>query len=315
MTQAMTTAGTGQSLDNVIPVYIAEVDYLPEHTQVAAKAVHTVSLPARNGLTYNAPVLGNLTASVLVSGVIFDSPSELVDGNWSCSPREVGVQTLWPDRDARIINFELAGAMAKLTVEAIEYKREIDLMSLYPGFSQQMGSGTAPATANIISAGKVRVMRGLTTSSRGVTPRSSGLKSSGPYFAILHAYHQHDLFGQTVGLAGTSQLTGAVVANYPATAGISEIQARWFRDHFGGDVAGATVLFSGNLPITNSKTHGVIMSKQATRMVQFQGMQRYKDRTKDGRATLLTVWVDYGFGEFEDGWGIDLYLDATAPDN
>jgi len=302
-------------IDQAITAYVAELRMTMEHDAMMANLIDTQRLPKKRGRTYTEPWVGAISSAALTDGIEFNSPTVINDYAFTITPGEQGVQVLWTHRMADSIDFNFAEVAGKMMGNAINYGIEQTLLALLDGFGGSLGSGTAPLTAGIISAAMAFVEPGIAAS--GATARTgartTGDPLGGPYAVVAHPFNRHDLFGQLVGVGGTTQLTGAVVGNYPAAAGLTDPQMQILRGHYAGDVAGAGCFFTGNLPIASNVVKGAVFSKMALIYLKYREMIDKRVETDDGRATKHTMVIDIGAGERSDTGGIELNIDATAP--
>ena len=313
-------------LDNMRRTMIAEAQLVQEHKEVMARLVATKRLPKNMGTTYNMPYLGAITAASLTDGVELDSPQQITDTNVSFTPAEVGVQVLWTKRLNLVITEDFPRLAADLMMNAIEYKRDTDLLGQLDSFNGIAGAagtafhhGLAAAAVNAVREGRTaNVTSGSVTGRTGA--RTTGDPPTGqPIRIVLHERNRYDLVVQYGGLAALVQGTGTMAAgtamNSVGAGGTSEYEQRWRETYFTGfQIMGAEVFVDNNLTIDSSDDiKGGVFAREAIQHITFQGVQDYQVPTQDGRAIKHTIWVDYGYGEYNDAWGRELYVDATAP--
>ena len=74
------------------------------------------------------------------------------------------------------------------------------------------------------------------------------------------------------------------------------------------------VFQAGNLSVDASgDAKGGVFSKESVVLVMFKDWAVERERDASLRAWELNVVADYGFGEYEDTWGVEMYFDAAAP--
>lgn len=313
-------------LDNMRRTFIAEAQLVQEHKGVMDRLVATRRLPKQEGTTYNMPYLGAITASSLTDGVLFDAPQQITDTNVQFTPAEVGVQVLWTRRLNLVITEDFPRLAADLMMNAIEYKRDTDLLGQLDSFDGIAGAAGTAVYHGLIAAGvnAVREGRAATVTSGSPVARTGARTTGDPpvgqkISVVLHDRCAYDLSVQYGGLANVAAGSGSMAA---ATQSISvspgnggSYEQQWRETHMTEfKIRGAQVYVDDNLSIDASDDiKGGIFAQQAIQHITFQGVQDYQERTPDGRAVLHTIWVDYGFGEYNDAWGRELYVDATAP--
>ncbi len=312
-------------LDNMRRTMIAEAQLVQEHKEVMAKLVATRRLPKQQGTTYNMPYLGAITAASLTDGVEFDSPQQITDTNVSFTPAEVGVQVLWTKRLNLVITEDFPRLAADLMMNAIEYKRDTDLLGQLDSFAGIAGAagtafhhGLAAAAVNAVREGRTaNVTSGTVVARTGA--RTTGDPPTGqPISIVLHERNRYDLTVQYGGLAAVAQGTAVAAGTAQSSVGAGgtgSYEQRWRETYFTGfKIMGAEVYVDNNLTIDSSDDiKGGVFAREAIQHITFQGVQDYQVTTDDGRAVKHTIWVDYGFGEYNDSWGRELYVDATAP--
>lgn len=312
-------------LDNMRRTMIAEAQLVQEHKEVMAKLVATRRLPKQQGTTYNMPYLGAITAASLTDGVEFDSPQQITDTNVSFTPAEVGVQVLWTKRLNLVITEDFPRLAADLMMNAIEYKRDTDLLGQLDSFAGIAGAagtafhhGLAAAAVNAVREGRTaNVTSGTVVARTGA--RTTGDPPTGqPISIVLHERNRYDLTVQYGGLAAVAQGTAVAVGTAQSSVGAGgtgSYEQRWRETYFTGfKIMGAEVYVDNNLTIDSSDDiKGGVFAREAIQHITFQGVQDYQVTTDDGRAVKHTIWVDYGYGEYNDAWGRELYIDCTAP--
>ena len=301
------------SVNDAMETFIADADFIREHKGIMKGLVDKKDLPKRKGTTWNEPYFGSISAQALYDGDEFDSPTEITDDKITITPGEVGVQVLWTNRMALTITEEFARIAADLCMNAIEYKIDTDLLGQLDSFSTAIGGSTTSLSAGLISAGRATLMGGRTGTKR-TGARTTGEPAPLPINAVIHPFGEHDLAMQLAGVSGapTQYTTTAIPGNFGGQS-LTEYNRKNLEEAYVAKVRGVNVYCDGNLTIASNAVKGGVFAKRAIVMVNFQGVQEYRVRTVDGRAVRHTVWVDYGFGERADNWGVELAHDATAP--
>lgn len=309
-------ATTSASIRNMFRTFIAEAMYTAEHLGVMDKSIDTKRLPLRMGTRYNEPYFGALVATDIPENLEFDNPQVVGDANISITPQERGCQVLWPDRLSDAMTESLPSIVGKLLSRAIEYKRDVDLLTMLDAVGGSLGGGTAACTVGIIHAALSAIREGIPLS--GATARtgarSTGEPATSPLRVVLHERHRHDLMGQLSGLGGVpTQITGSAVTINYAGQSLTDYNARWVEQYYVGHIAGAMMLIDNNIPIVSNAAKGGAFERDAFVQVTYRGLRDYTARSNDGRFYKQTVIADYGFGIRKDVGGVELHLDATAP--
>lgn len=316
---AGTTITTTQ-IDNLSQTFIAKALETREHTGVMDKLVDTKRLPNGYGSTYNEPYIGSISAAALTDGLEFDSPVSFTDTNVTVTTGEVGVQTLITKRTNDVVKENLMAIAGRLMSNAIAYKRDTDLLALMDGFGGSFGSGTATLVVGHITSALAMLRSGRAASggTARTGARTTGDPAPAPYYAVIHEWQRRALAAQLSGVFAVSSDaaigTTAPSMNFTGRAGgISDYQAKWIEEHYLGTIDGCKVIIDNNLPISSSATKSGVFSKEALINLMFRNMVHKTVETDDGRAVKTTLVDDYGTGERNDIWGIELNIACVAP--
>ena len=311
-----TAPTTSASINDMLRTFIAEAQFVQEHKGVMDKIIDTQSLPKKWGRTWNEPYLNALDAVDLVENSVFDSPQQISDATTQITPSEKGCQILWPHRLNDVITENLPTIGGKLIANALEYKRDTDLLTLLDGFGGSLGSGTAAASVGIIDAALTAIREGRAINS-GVArtgARATGDPATSPLRVVLQERHRHDLMSQLSGVGtAAGNTTSAIGAMNFAGQMLSEYNRKWIETYYICHVAGAMVVVDNNLTIDGSnQVKAGAFEEEALVQVKFRGIKEKQFETADGRFMQQTVVIDYGYGERKDVGGVELHLDATA---
>jgi hypothetical protein len=316
----VTGVTTTTQIDKAVNTYVAKALEVREHAPVMMRLMDTRTLPRGEGGTYHEPWFAALTAVALTDGEEYDSPERLGDEETTYVPGEVGSQVLITKRTNDIVSENLFAIAGRLQTNAVETKRDTDNLSLLDGFAASVGSGTATLVAGHIGAAAAIIRSGLAPSGSALRTgaRSTGDPPEGPIYAVVHEYNRYDLASQFSGLmrigSDATIGTNAAVNSFTNNGGMtSEIQRRWVEEHVAGKVHGVSVITDGNLAIASTAIKGAVFAKEALVHLRFRGINKKQVETDDGRAIKMTLVDDYGYGERNDAWGIELHLDASAP--
>ncbi len=278
---------TSASIGDVVDTVIAEARRTQLHRTVMEPVVRTYRVARGEGDQLEIPKFGTVTASALTEGVDMANPQTLTTTKLVISPAEVGAQIVVTDRALRTATEDMARAAGRVLGDAIAKKLDQDLLGLLDGFGTSLGGAGVNVTMGHLRAAVSRL-------------HGAGEPAPGPFQAVLHPYQAHDL-------AADISPTGT----YPVPSGISQtvLENHWVARAFGVDVFQA-----GNLSVDASDdAKGGVFSKEAIVLVIFKNWAVERERDASLRAWELNVVADYGFGEYEDSWGVEVYFDAAAP--
>lgn len=311
---------TTTQIDNMSQTFIAKALETREHSPVMDKLVDTKTLPKGHGIAWNEPYVGSISASALTEGEEFDSPSQFTDTNIQITVGEVGVQVYIPKRSNDRVKEDLYGIAGRLMSNAIEYKRDTDLLGLLDGFGGSLGSGTATLVAGHITsaASSIRAGRAQSGGTARTGARSTGDPVTGPIHCVVHEYQRRALAAQFSGLfSGSSD--GAISTTAPTQnfgtnrVGLSDWQVRWIKDHYRGQVDGIDIIVDNNLTIASNAAKGGVFGEMALVHVKYRAPFTKRVETDDGRLIKMTMVDDYGYGERNDIWGVELNVAAVTP--
>ena len=278
---------TSSSIGHVVDTVIAEARRTQMHRTVMEPLVRTYRVSKGAGDRLEIPKFGTVTAGALVEGTDMTNPQTLTTTKLTITPAEVGAQIVVTDRALRTAREDMSRAAGRVLGDAIAQKLDKDLLGLLDGFSTSLGGAGTNITMGHLRAAVSRL-------------HGAAQPAPKPHFAVLHPYQAHDL-------AADISPTGT----YPVPSGISQtvLENHWVTRAFGVDVFQA-----GNLTVdANDDAKGGLFSKEAIVLVVFKDWAVERERDASLRAWELNVVADYGFGEYEDSWGVELLFDAATP--
>ena len=278
---------TSSSIGHVVDTVIAEARRTQMHRTVMEPLVRTYRVSKGAGDRLEIPKFGTVTAGALVEGTDMTNPQTLTTTKLTITPGEVGAQIVVTDRALCTAREDMSRAAGRVLGDAIAQKLDKDLLGLLDGFSTSLGGAGTNITMGHLRAAVSRL-------------HGAAQPAPKPHFAVLHPYQAHDL-------AADISPTGT----YPVPSGISQtvLENHWVTRAFGVDVFQA-----GNLTVdANDDAKGGLFSKEAIVLVVFKDWAVERERDASLRAWELNVVADYGFGEYEDSWGVELLFDAATP--
>lgn len=312
-TSNMTSSAT---LDNVIRTFIAEAQLIQEHKGAMDKIVQSVRLPKKQGKVYHRPYFNTLDAVDLSENSEYDDPQGISDTDFSVTITEKGCQVMWPYRLNDYITENLPTVAGKLIANALEYKRDTDLLTLLDSSGASLGSsGTLTLTVGLVNAALNAIREGIPLSggTARTGARSTGEPATSPLRIVLQERQRYDLMSQLSGLSGTpSQVTtGAAVMNYAGQM-LGDYNQKWIETYYQFHLNGAMVVVDNNISTSGNVAKGGVFSEDAYLQVTYRGIKEKNVESDDGRFTKQTVTVDYGYGVEIDPQTVELYTEATA---
>lgn len=289
----MATGVTGTSaLADSLQFIIDSARVVRPYAAVMPKLVERHTLAANTGLSFDEISLSQLTATNVTENMVMDNPQELVDTLFSVTPIMTGIHTVITRRAQRRIATETKAKIGVLAQQAMETKKDKDLLIVLDGATTSLGGAGSTFSAGLVSAGVSRIL-GNTTEG-----------ADGEIFTVIHPFQLKDVQDDIVAGIGT----------YTIPAGLTE---ETFRRGFSGSLFGSNVFTDGNITIDASDdAKGGVFARMAMVMVEGMSPTAYTEflPAKGGGADALWMYDEYALGERSAGnWLYELYSDALAP--
>lgn len=249
--------------------------------------------------TYNSPKMPGVTAFGLVEGV--DMVSEtLIDSNVAISATEVGVSVELTNKMLRTVNRDdFLRNSGRAMASAINVKQEQDYATVVDGFGTTVGLDGAPATLGQLGAALAQLRNNSEPINEAMMRGVS---------AVMSPYGWHDI----------SQMlfpTGSGDSHAPMTAPPEAIATRTFGRYWPvGEYFGTPLKVSTNLVTSGSNVRAGVWHREAGLIYEFMPVDlAVDDSDKSMRSIELSMVIDYGFGEINDGFGREWDHDNSAP--
>jgi len=285
----ITTTG---SLNDSLPFIINSARVIRPYAGIMTKLVERHTLAAGEGMAFDEVALNQLLATNVTENTILDNPQMLVDSLFSTIPQMAGIHTIMTRRASRRISTAVKGKIGVLAQQAMETKKDKDLLAILDGASVSLGGAGATFSAGLVSAAAARIR--YNTSERG----------EGELFTVLHPFQLKDVQDDIVAGVGT----------YTIPTGLTEDT---FRRGFSGTLFGTNVFVSGNIAVDGSDdAKGGVFVREALVLVQGASPTAFTEflPAVGGGADALWMYDDYALGERSAGnWLIELYSDVTPP--
>ncbi len=236
-------------------------------------------------------------AEDLSDGVDMTSAQQIANTYTDLTCSEIGVKAIVTDKLIRQMNESVFNMCGKLLGDSMGRKVEKDGNALFDGFSTSLGAAGTAITTGYIATAVTRLESGVATATSGSTEPAPR-----PYAYVGHPF-QVKIIMDSVAKVGT----------YPLPEGWS---AQMLRDYWKGsfDIYGLPVFAQGLLTIdASADCKGAIFSKEAIGYIVAK--EAYTERQRDAslRAWELVHVQDSDWAEIDDGYGIEMYFDATTP--
>lgn len=275
------------------PKFIAPARMTLEQKGVMEQLVDSETLPDGEGEDFNTPKFGTLTAQAVTEGIELNNPQLLSTTSSKITPGEVGIEVLITDKTQRALKGNIIARAGELMGDAMARKLDQDLLGLLDGFSTSLVGANTALKPGYISAGFANITGNTTEPGQP------------PVYTVLHPFSYNAM------IASLIPLSSSAVGN-PVPKGISEYV---LENYFKMDLFNTKIFTDGNLTIDSSAD--VKSGMFARRALQFiktsKRMSHEEKRIPGARSTEYYVFSEYGYGEYQDAWGVELYCDATAP--
>jgi len=259
--------------------------------------VWRIAKKLHDGKNTNIPVWGNISAHLLNEAVDMVASETMDDTLVTITPQEVGCKLIITDKVQRDNNEDVKSAAGRLLGNAMEVKRDQDLLGLFSSASTTLGAGGA-ATLGQVAAARA-ILKG--------NPVSSGGPAPGGLAYVIHPYVELDLadvFTPVIPAAGTttamgSSLTDDVLKNYMV-----------------GRIMGMPLIEDGNIAAAAGTCHGGIFATGEGGGIILATANEWSvepERDASLRATELNIVGEYGVGVYNSVWIVDMNHDATLP--
>ena len=248
----------------------------------------------------NIPVWGRNNAVALTEGVDINTPQQLSVTVQSITASEHGIMTFVSDRLTRQNNEDILSHVGDVQGGALGRLLEDDLIVLFDGFSNSIGSAGSYLTFYHV-AGAVSYLKTDNNSSYGMAPGTPN--------GVFHPEQIRAFVQEVTGIQGGGS-TG--MAAQPIPEGVtSEVIQNYFRGN--EKVFGVPIYQSGVLSRDGSgDTKGAVFVPQAIALAMAHEMEAEQERDASLRGTEVVMVGEWGEAEVADPWGVEMLGAADA---
>ena len=288
---------TGQVLADTIPTVLESARDTEQFTAVMSGLVWRIQKQLHDGKNINVPTFGTVTARDLTEGIDNVVSETMSDSSITVTPREVGCKLILTDKLVRDNNEDVKAAAGRILGNAMEVKRDQDLLLNLASAATTLGAG-GTATLGQIAAARA-ILKG--------NPVASGGPAPGTPYIVHHPYVTLDfvdIFTPLVPIAGSSQISqGGAIAD--------EV----IRNYGQGRLFGMPYIEDGNIDITSiaNTAKGGVFIRDFMILATANEWSVEPERDASLRATELNITGEYGSGIYIDDWGVTMNHDALLP--
>ena len=279
---------------NTFPRLILETKLTLSQIGAMKQAVTTIPLEPGNGLQIHIPTWTQPTAYTLTEGIDMAQAQQISDADFSVTVAEnAGVQVILTRLAMRAMKGDTMQMAARSMANALEKKRDQDLLSLNSGFSAGLGSAGTVMGIGHLMAGKVR----LQNNTRPIEGAIQG---------VFHPYQLHGLYEDLL------TVSSGALGSIGLSAG--SMQEELIRNYEMFNLAGIAMTSDPNITVDGSDDAvGAMFAKMALIYVPFEDEDLEDEYDSSMRATELNLVATYGYGEYADTWGRTMTFDAATP--
>lgn len=279
----MANEATTTALNDLISPLVAEALFVASEKSIMRNIVRNFVMPQNSGKVLQVPIYSQPAAAAVAEATDLANTA-VTTSKADLTVSEVGIMTTLTDLSANVSESDVVRDLGRLFGEAIAKKMDVDLLTLFDGFSVTIGAADAAVTPALIfnAAAKLRTL---------------GLPVDETY-AVLHPTVAYDLKS---GLTNT-------FAGLP-----SDLSNEAMRNGFVGQIAGIKIFESGNMPNTGTggDFKGAVFHKDALGLAMLQDIKIATQRDESLRATEIVATAVYGVGELHDTYGVEVLADSS----
>jgi hypothetical protein len=293
------TISSSSSLSDMSKIIIANAIANIEPAGPTNQLVARYDIP-KGAKQVNVPIWGRNDAAALTEGVDISAPQQLSVSVTSITASEHGILTFVSDKLTRQNNEDILSHVGEVQGGALGRLLEDDLIVLFDGFSNSIGSAGSFLTLYHV-AGAVSYLKTDNDSSYGMAPGTPN--------GVFHPEQIRGFVQEMTGIQGGGT-TG--MAAQPIPEGITaEVVQNYFR---GNEQAfGVPIFQSGVLSRDGSgDTKGAIFVPQAIALAMAHEMEAENERDASLRGTEVVMVGEWGESEIADPWGVEMLGAADA---
>ena len=280
---ALTNTST---LAELLPQIVQEAIFVASEKSIAKGLVRNYTLPLQQGKTVTVPIYNKVTAAALTEATAPTATAIDTDGA-TLTVAEIGIRATVSDLAINSSATNVVADIGRLFGESIARKMDTDVMALFTGFQNSVGSASTTLDPALIFQAIAKL-------------RSEGYDTSNDCAIVLHPNAVYDV---------ASVLTSTFAA--PA----SMVGNDALRNGFMGTLGGVPVYQSSLVPLTDGSTAGdytgALIHKDAIGLAMMQDIKIESQREATLRGFDIVGSAIYGVGELYDTAGVKISSDST----
>lgn len=278
----MANETTSSTVSELYQEIIAEAQFVIQEKSIMKNLVKNYAI-AGGGKSVEVPIYAAVSAAAVAEATDL-SNTAINPSSVTITASEVGVMTTLTDLARNSAPRNVAADIGRLFGEAIAKKMDVDLITLFDGFSTAVGTDSAAISPALLF-------------NAASTLRAAGLPVNETY-CVLHPKIAYDLkSGLTNTFAGLD----------------TDLSNEALRNGFIGQIAGIKIFETGNMANTGTAGDykGGIFHKDALAIAMMQDIKIETQRDASLRADEIVATAVYGVGELHDSYGIEVLADSS----
>lgn len=293
---------TDTILADTVPTILESARFTEQFMAEMSALVWNIRKQLHDGKNVNVPYFGIVTASGLNEGVDMATSETMSDTLVTITPAEVGCKLILTDKVVRDDNEDVKSAAGRILGNAMELKRDQDLLSLFASAGTTVGASTT-ATLGQFAAARA-ILKGNPVSNKGPAP--------GGLVCVIHPYVTIDLIDVL-----TPLIPQAVAASSGYNAMGGGLTDDVIRNYGVGRLFGMPIIEDGNISAAAGTCHGGCFASGEGGSIILATANEWSvepERDASLRATELNIVGEYGVGYYLSAWAVDLNHDGAKPD-
>jgi hypothetical protein len=278
----MSNETTSSTVSELYHEIIAEAQFVIQEKSIMKNLVKNYAISG-GGKSVEVPIYAAVSAAAVAEATDLANTA-INPSSVTITASEVGVMTTLADLARNSAPRNVAADIGRLFGEAIAKKMDVDLITLFDGFSTAVGTDSA-------------VLSPATVFNAASTLRAAGLPVNETYLVV----HPKIAFDLKSGLTNTF-------------AGLdTELSNEALRNGFIGQIAGIKIFETGNMANTGTAGDykGAMFHKDALALAMMQDIKIETQRDASLRADEIVATAVYGVGELHDSYGIEVLADSS----
>ncbi len=299
---------TDAVMADTVPTVLESARFTEQFMAEMSALVWNIRKQLHDGKNVNLPYFGTVTASALTEAVDMTVSQTMADTLVTITPAEVGCKIILTDKVVRDDKEDIKAAAGRILGNAMEVKRDQDLLLLLASGTNSLGAG-GTLTMGMLAAARA-ILKG--------NPVSSGGPAPGGLAIVHHPYVTLDIVDILTPLIpfGAVGTAGTALASMQAPA--SEMSNDVLRNYGVGRMFGVPWIEDGNIDTTtiaNTAKGGMFATGEGGAIILATANEWSVEPERDAslRATELNIVGEYGVGYYIDDWTVGMRHDATTP--